>query len=291
MTLQNAFGDLALDATLAATNTKLDSILTELGTKLDGGGTVALDSASLAALESISASVSNWPGDFPDSAVLAKLETIRLLLAAGITVTGPLTDTQLRATPVVTSIQGSDGSNPHTIHTDSDGSVIVAGTASAGSPAGDNPIPVAGVDASNHVQYLKVAADGSLYITQSGISDGTQKTQVVGPGGTSATVNADGSLAVTEQTAQDLMHLLGQIASRLGMNDGVGKMLVNIVGQAVAQSGTWTVQPGNTANTTAWLMALAATSTTLYGPQGFMLDQHYQSIQAFDVLRAKITVS
>ncbi len=258
MTLQNAFGDLALDATLAATNTKLDSILTELGTKLDGGGTVALDSTTLAALESISASVSNWPGDFPDSNVLAKLETIRLLLVAGITVTG---------------------------------TVGVEGGAADGATATDNPVQVGGVDGSGNVQYLKVASDGSLYITQSGIADGSQKTQVVGPDGTSAAVSSDGRLAVTDQTISDLVYLLGQIASRLGTNDGVGKMLVNIAGQAVAQSGTWTVLPGNTANTTAWLMAMAATSTSLYGPQGSMLDQHYQSLQAFDVLRAKITVS
>lgn len=87
----------------------------------------------------------------------------------------------------------------------------------------------------------------------------------------------------------DMVMLLSQILSRLGANNGLGRMLVDIAaGTAVAQSGTWTVQPGNTANTTAWLMALAASSTSLYGPQGFALDQHYQSIQAYDAIRSKI---
>lgn len=279
MTLQNVFGALALDATVAATNTKLDSILTELGTKLDAGGTVALDSTTLAALESISASVSNWPGDFPDAAVLAKLETIRLLLASGVVVTGTVT------------VQGSDGSTARTIHTDADGSVVVAGAATVGNPAADNPVPVAGVDGSSNIQYLKVAPDGSLYVTQPGVADGSQKTQIVSAGGTSAAVTSDGSLSVTDETVADIVHLLAMVVNRLGVNDGTGKMLVNIVGQAVAQSGTWTVMPGNTANTTAWLTQNPATSTSLFGVQGSGLDQHYQSMSAFDAIRTKITVS
>lgn len=224
MTLQNAFGDLALDATLAAASTKLDAILTELGTKLDGGGTVALDSASLAALESISASVTNWPGDFPDTDVLAKLETIRLLLASGISITG---------------------------------TVSVAGGAADGAAATGNPVPVSGVDGSGNVQTLRVASDGSLYVELSG---GAQDT-----------------------TVQDLVHLLAIIATRLGYSDN-GRMAVTLTGTtpAVAQSGTWTVQPGNTANTTPWLVNQLNSG----------LDQHYQSLTAFaEGVRSKITVT
>jgi hypothetical protein len=282
MTLQNALGDLALDASVTAIGTTLDSILTELGSKLDGGGTVALDATTLAALETVSASVTNWPGDFPDAEVLAKLETIRLLLAAGIAITGTVT------------VQGSDGSSLHTLHTDSDGSVIIAGSAAVGGVVGDNPVPIGGVDASNHVQHLKVAADGSLYVTQPGVNDGTQKTQIVNAAGTVAAVNADGSIAVMDQTVQDLVHLLGVIASRLGTNDGLGKMLVNVGNAtlAVTESGTWTVQPGNTPNTSAWLTQNPNVSTTLFGVQGAGLDQHYQSISAFtDAVRSKVTVS
>lgn len=63
-------------------------------------GTVALDAPTLAALENITVSVANWPSDYPDAAVLAKLEQVRVLLAAPLAVTGPLTDAELRATDV-----------------------------------------------------------------------------------------------------------------------------------------------------------------------------------------------
>lgn len=43
-------------------------------------GTVDLGAVTLAALETIHAVVDNWPTDFPDAAVLAKLEAIRALI-------------------------------------------------------------------------------------------------------------------------------------------------------------------------------------------------------------------
>lgn len=44
--------------------------------------------------------------------------------------------------------------------------------------------------------------------------------------------------------------------------DSGGKLLVNPGTPAVTQSGGWTVQPGNTANTTPWLTTDSATSST-----------------------------
>lgn len=102
MALENAFGALALDTTLASTNTKLDNILTELNAKLEAGQQVALDSATLAALETIS--LANT--DYPDAAVLAKLEAIRVILAGTLSVNIGLTDAQLRATAVPVSVTG-----------------------------------------------------------------------------------------------------------------------------------------------------------------------------------------
>lgn len=112
-----------------AVTAALASILAKLGA-------VTLDAPTLAALETIS--VSNFPADFPDAAVLAKVEAVRVLLAATLTITGtvavlnfpatqpvsgPLTDTQLRATPVPVSgtVTVTDGSGPLTV----DGSVAV----------------------------------------------------------------------------------------------------------------------------------------------------------------------
>ncbi len=59
---------------------KLEAIRLLLAATLTVTGTVALDAPTLAALESITASISNWPSDFPDAAVLAKLEAIRALI-------------------------------------------------------------------------------------------------------------------------------------------------------------------------------------------------------------------
>lgn len=92
--------------------TSLAALLVELQRKLEAGQEVELGPVARAALESITATVSNFPADFPDAAVLAKVEAVRALLAATLTVggtvavsnlpatqpvSGPLTDAQLRA--------------------------------------------------------------------------------------------------------------------------------------------------------------------------------------------------
>lgn len=101
MTWVNLASDLALDATL-------QEILTELQGKANQTETqpVALSAgdpglAFLAgALEAVTATISNFPVDYPDAAVLAKLEQIRVLIGGVIEVSGPLTDAELRASPV-----------------------------------------------------------------------------------------------------------------------------------------------------------------------------------------------
>ena len=65
----------------AATQTTLASVLSELQGVLD-------------------VAVQAFPSDYPDAASLAKLEQVRALLAGTLVVSGPLTDTQLRATPI-----------------------------------------------------------------------------------------------------------------------------------------------------------------------------------------------
>lgn len=62
--------NITLDGVLAV----LNSIQFELQSKIESGGTVALDTATLNALESVTASVSNFPTDYPDSAALAQLQ-------------------------------------------------------------------------------------------------------------------------------------------------------------------------------------------------------------------------
>lgn len=58
----------------------------------------------LAALQAtLTVAVQAFPADYPDATSLAKLEQLRTLLAGTLAVSGPLTDTQLRATPVQVS--------------------------------------------------------------------------------------------------------------------------------------------------------------------------------------------
>lgn len=57
MTLRNAFENLATEAKQTTGNTTLADILTELNAKLEPGGTVALDAATLAALETINSNL------------------------------------------------------------------------------------------------------------------------------------------------------------------------------------------------------------------------------------------
>ena len=129
MTLRNAFADLAIEPTQQA-------ILAELAQKLEPGQAVALDAATLTALETVTAVISSIPAvdlspatlaaletinaaisgsvsisNFPatqevsgtvglDAAALAALEDITVSIPDQVQVFGPLSDTQLRASPV-----------------------------------------------------------------------------------------------------------------------------------------------------------------------------------------------
>jgi hypothetical protein len=69
----------------AEVRTKLGDILTELQQKLEPGGTVALDAATLAALETITASVANFPASYP-------LPTSQVTDLKTVTVSNPTAD-------------------------------------------------------------------------------------------------------------------------------------------------------------------------------------------------------
>lgn len=103
-----------------ATQTTLAAVLTELAQKLEPAdlatlATAAKQDAAKAVFDSILTSVDGLEGftdgvegkldtlNGKDFATEAKLETVRALLASTLTVTGPLTDTQLRAAAVAVS--------------------------------------------------------------------------------------------------------------------------------------------------------------------------------------------
>lgn len=80
MPLENALGELALDASIQTLNTTLGSILTELNAKLETGQAIALDAATLLALEQITATISNFPSEFPDTVSKQVLDAINAKL-------------------------------------------------------------------------------------------------------------------------------------------------------------------------------------------------------------------
>lgn len=92
--------------------TVLEQIRTELAEKLENGGTVALDAATLAALESITTTVANLPSSYPlppsqvqtDALTDVQLRATPVPVDTGLTIPTPqtdaLTNAQLRATPV-----------------------------------------------------------------------------------------------------------------------------------------------------------------------------------------------
>lgn len=76
MTLRNALENLSTEAKQDDLLSSLAALLAELQTKLDAGGVVALDGATLAALEAITSTVANFPADYPDAAVLASVSAL-----------------------------------------------------------------------------------------------------------------------------------------------------------------------------------------------------------------------
>lgn len=98
-TISTAIANILTQDTTTAT--KAEAIRALLAATLTVQGTVALDAASLAALESIS--VQNFPGDFPDAALLAKAEAIRALLAGTLGIAGTVAVTNFPATQPVSA--------------------------------------------------------------------------------------------------------------------------------------------------------------------------------------------
>lgn len=98
---------------------------------------------------------------------------------------------------------------------------------------------IGGIGADGLFHFLLLANDGSLTVSGGGgggavtIADGASVT---------LGAKADAKSTATDTTAITAMQVLKQISASVQAPPA----------QAATQSGTWTVQPGNTANTTAW---------------------------------------
>jgi hypothetical protein len=150
------------------------------------------------------------------------------------------------AIPASTSaliLAGSDGANARYLSVDSSGRQVMVGAGTAGSPAGGvitiqgsasgTPIPISGSITANNAS---IGVNGSAIpgsSTQIGVSDGTNL-QVL-RGSTSNPAGTEFGL-ITRNIPSGTQTVSGTVAS--------------------TQSGTWIVQPGNTANSTPWLFTI-----------------------------------
>lgn len=94
----------------------------------------------------------------------------------------------------------------------------------------------------------EAAADALPVNIVAGSSSGIQYTE----GDVDATIT--GTAAMMEVATNTLQPIQGTVADGLLVNLGTNNDVTVTGTVAVTQSGTWTVQPGNTPNTTAWLV-------------------------------------
>lgn len=177
-----------------------------------GTGTFPVSAASLPLPAGAATSALQTTGNSTLSSILSAL--------ASVPVTGPLTDAQLRASPV--PVSGSLSASGSTI-------TIVAMNGNT------TPIPVSG--------NISATQNGSYTVTP-------------GTGSWAVTGANSGSYTVTPGTGT--WNTLANIAGSVTVTPGTGTW-------SASQSGTWTVQPGNTANTTPWLVTANGSTIAVTG--------------------------
>src|SRR6185369_7271634 len=202
------------------------------------------------------------------------------------------TGTAIPSTAVMTG--GSDGTNLRAFFVDSSGRQFVVGAAANGAAVAGNPVLIGGSDGTN-ARTIRTANDGTVRVDPTGTTtqpvSGTV-TANAGSGtftisgtvtaniGTSGSLALDATLAkltIAQSTAlgSNTQALVGgsvTTAAPSYTNGNINPLSLTTAGAlridgsgvtqpvsgtvAATQSGTWTVQPGNTANTTPWLITI-----------------------------------
>jgi hypothetical protein len=163
-------------------------------------------------------------------------------------VSGPLTDTQLRATPVPVSGTVTASAQPGV----DIGDVTIN---NASIPVTDNAGSLT-VDAPVATPVFVRLSDGAAAISTLPVSLASVPSHQVTNAGTFAvqsTNQANSGVDIGDVTINNASG-----AAAVNIQDGGNTITVDNGGTfavQAAQSGTWTVQPGNTANTTAWLVS------------------------------------
>lgn len=233
----------------------------------DNGGSLTVDQGT-----------NPWTVDGTVTTIPSGIQDVDIVSSITLNVLGPLTDAELRATPVPISGTVTANAGTGTFQTNVTNG---AGAAAVNIQDGGNSITVDGavtvsatdldirdldatqdnVAISDGTDTLAVNADGSINvvgsITVPGTVSVTQGTTpwVVGDGGGSLTVDNNGTFAVQAAQSGAWSVNVNNAAGAAAVNIQDGGNSITVDGTVAAtQSGTWTVQPGNTANTTAWLV-------------------------------------
>ncbi len=170
-------------------------------------------------------------------------------ISGSVAVTGPLTDTQLRATAVPVSLASTTVTGTVAV-TDNAGSLTV--DAPVGTPA-----------------FVRLS-DGTAAITTLPVSLDSVPSHPVTNAGTFLVQNNAATPAGTNNIGDVDVLTVNGVAPAFG--SGVRSATVQRVTIATddivpaSQTGVWTVQPGNTPNTTPWLVNDGATATGGYTP-------------------------
>lgn len=117
---------------------------------------------------------------------------------------------------------------------------------------------------SKSVQAIATSVSGTLTVASHAVTNaGTfavQSTEVDG-GNVTLGSKADAKSTATDTTAITIMSVLKQVSASVQAIATSIAGTLTVATHAVTQSGTWTVQPGNTPNTTAWLTTNVPTAT------------------------------
>jgi hypothetical protein len=239
-------------------NTSLASILAKLSADPSTETTLAAILAKIIAAPATSAkqdALAALIGEVQVSpttnTLLERLKAIQTALAGSLAVTGTLT--------AVTTV----GTITNVVHVDDNaGSITVDGTFwQATQPVSLATLPalVAGTAAIG-----KLAANDGVDIGDVTINNATGASAVnIQDGGNSITVDGSLTTVSTVSTITNVVHV-DDNSSTISVDDGAGSLTVDGT-VAATQSGTWTVQPGNTANTTAWKVDGSAVTQPVSG--------------------------
>ena len=242
------------------------------------------DATAEASLASILAKLSADPATQTTlAAILAKLIAAPATEAkqdTTITALGAITETAPASDTASSGLNGRLQRIAQNITTLIASVLKVGGNVASGASDSGNPVKVGGVYNSIPPTYtngqrgdLQLNASGQLIIASTNSDPATGTNQTTGktrigdltetaPVSDTASSGLNGRL---QRIAQRLTSLIGLLPAALGQGTMAQSLRVVLPSDQAAipasQSGTWTVQPGNTANTTPWLMKTQRATT------------------------------